>query len=235
MNTQSKRNSKIPIRRLIAITILITSPWLAAQTQTSIPERTEWTWEMRPPNPDPKLPNVLLLGDSITQNYYPAVVSLLADKANVYLLATSASVGDPRLPHQIAEFTKMEAVSFRLVHFNNGMHGWAYTEEQYKAAFPALVNELRSDVPHASLIWASITPVRVVAPSGATNLRIDARNAIAKEIVSAQGIPIDDQHVLMMQHLDLYKDDVHNEQGSEIQAQQVAGTIEAMLGKAAAP
>ena len=115
---------------LIAISFLLTAPWLPAQDPVSIPEKIEWTWEVRPPTPNPKLPNVLLLGDSITRNYYPGVVRLLTDKANVYLFATSAAVGDPRLPHQIAEFTKMEAVPFRVVHFNNGMHGWGYTEAQ---------------------------------------------------------------------------------------------------------
>ena len=27
----------------------------------------------------------------------------------------------------------MEKVRFRIVHFNNGMHGWGYSEELYKA------------------------------------------------------------------------------------------------------
>jgi hypothetical protein len=43
--------------------------------------------------------------------------------ANVYLMATSASVGDPRLTRQIAEFSSPEHVRLRIVHFNNGTHG----------------------------------------------------------------------------------------------------------------
>jgi hypothetical protein len=53
-------------------------------------------------------------------------------------MASSTSVGDPRLAYQIAEFRAMEKVRFRIVHFNNRMHGWGYSEEQYKAAFPSL-------------------------------------------------------------------------------------------------
>jgi hypothetical protein len=243
MNIRFNRNNKISTRRrslsmatLIAISFLLTSPWLAAQDPVSIPEKIEWTWEVRPPNPNPKLPNVLLLGDSITRNYYPGVVRLLTDKANVYLFATSAAVGDPRLPHQIAEFTKMEAVPFRVVHFNNGMHGWGYTEAQYKAAFPALVKELRSNAPGATLIWTTTTPVRTAAESGATNPRIEARNAIAKAEIAIQGIPTDDQHALMTNHRDQYQDDVHfNPQGAEVQAAQAASTIGAALTKLPAP
>jgi hypothetical protein len=64
---------------------------LAAQEITSIPEAIEWTWEVRPPHPDAKLPNVLLLGDSITRNYFPEVTSDLTGVANVYLMASSTS------------------------------------------------------------------------------------------------------------------------------------------------
>jgi hypothetical protein len=31
------------------------------------------------------------------------------------------------------------AVGFNIVHFNNGMHGWSYTETQYREAFPAFL------------------------------------------------------------------------------------------------
>jgi hypothetical protein len=37
----------------------------------SISEKVEWTCEERPPNPDQKLPNVLLQGDSITRIVLP--------------------------------------------------------------------------------------------------------------------------------------------------------------------
>jgi hypothetical protein len=75
--------------------------------------------------------------DSITQNYFPQVTKDLEGIANVYLMASSTSVGDPRLPSQIAEFSAMEHVSFRVVHFNNGMHGWGYTEAQFESGLIA--------------------------------------------------------------------------------------------------
>src|SRR4030088_2002687 len=97
-----------------------------AQNQTPIPEEVEWTWEVRPQLADPKLPNVLLLGDSITRSYFPEVTKNLSGIANVYLLASSTSVGDPRLPRQISEFAALQGVSFAVVHFNNGLHCWGY-------------------------------------------------------------------------------------------------------------
>ena len=204
-----------------------------AQESLSIPEAIEWTWEVRPPHPDANLPNVLLLGDSISRNYFPQVTKDLEGIANVYLMASSTSVGDPRLPHQIAEFAKLENINFRVVHFNNGMHGWGYTEAQFKASFPLLIAAARALAgKDGALVWANITPVKDDAAGGATNPRIDARNAIALTTVLDENIPVDDQHSLMMKHLDLFKDSVHfNPEGANIMGDQGAATIRAALHK----
>jgi hypothetical protein len=219
--------------RLIPVFLVVTAAVsLIAQRDLSIPEEIEWTWEVRPPHPDPQLPNVLLLGDSLSRNYFPEVTKDLAGVANVYLMASSISVGDPRLPHQIAEFAAMEKVRFRVVHFNNGMHGWGYSETQYQSALPQFVRAVRSLVEKdGALIWANTTPVRADTNTGATNARIDERNEIAEKIVKAAGIPIDDQHSLMAHHRDLYQDDVHfKPAGASIQGDQAASTIRSALG-----
>jgi hypothetical protein len=201
-----------------------------AQGGHSSPEEIEWTWGVRPTDYNPKLPNVLLLGDSITRNYYPSVKRQLAGEANVYLMATSASVGDPRLPRQIVDFCQMEGVRFDIVHFNNGMHGWTYTEDEYRRAFPGFLRTIRAETRGARLIWATTTPVKVDAIPGPTNSRIGARNAIAKTFIDSENIPIDDQHELMMHHLDSYQDTVHfNNSGSEIQGARAAAKIKDVL------
>lgn len=208
-----------------------------AQKQTSSPEEIEWTWEVRPSHPNPDLPNVLLLGDSLTRNYFPEVTKDLKDVANVYLMAASTSVGDPRLPHQIAEFAAMEHVRFRVIHFNNGMHGWDYTEAQYRAAFPDLLHSVKALAPgRNSLIWATITPVQLHAFNGATNERIDDRNRIALAQIRAAGIQVDDQHELMEKHLDSYQDTVHfGPTGAALMGDQAAKAIREALHLEAAP
>jgi hypothetical protein len=204
---------------------------LIAQTPVTIPEEIEWTWEVRPPHPDGNLPNVLLLGDSISRNYFGEVEEKLAGVANVYLMASSISVGDPRLERQIAEFAETEKVTFRVVHFNNGMHGWAYGEDQYEAAFPAFLQAVRSITEkNGTVIWANTTPVRPDAKGGATNARIDHRNSVALVFVKAARIRIDDQHGLMLQHQDLYQDSIHfNPAGAIIQGDQVVALIRSAL------
>jgi hypothetical protein len=203
---------------------------VAAQEATSRTEEIEWTWEVRPAHADAKLPNVLLLGDSITRAYFPEVQRQLDGVANVYLMASSTSVGDPRLTRQIEEFSSAEGVKFSLVHFNNGMHGWAYSEKEYRDAFPAFLAEIRAIAPKAALIWATSTPVKKETEPGPTNARVDARNAIVESIVKPAGISIDDQHALMAQHADLYLDGVHfNDQGTVLQGKQAAQLIRGLL------
>lgn len=208
-----------------AICILASNSFAVAEK--SIPEEIEWAWYARPVHPNATLPNVLLLGDSICRNYYPRVTEQLAGVANVYLLATSASIGDPRLLAQIREFERLEAVPFAVVHFNNGMHGWDYSEMQYRLAFPAFLRAVRKiGKGHAVLIWTSTTPVKIDKPERASNDRIAARNAIALSALERQNIAVDDQHALMIQHQNLYADTVHyNAAGSEIQGDQAAVVI----------
>src|SRR5258708_4341485 len=200
---------------IFSLSLVARPSLLCAQEQTSIPEEIEWTWEVRPQPANPQLPNVLLLGDSITRNYFTQVTKDLAGTANVYLLASSTSVGDPRLPRQIAAFAALQGVSFAVVHFNNGLHGWGYTEAQFESGFPIFLQAIRAVPGRGKLIWTTITPVKPEASNGATNPRIDARNAIAQAFIESEKILVDDQHALMTQHADLSKDAFHfNKAGS---------------------
>ena len=218
---------------LVAFGLLcIVSTFVMAEKPVTIPEEVEWTWEVRPPHPDPNLPSVLLLGDSISRNYFPEVRKNLDGIANVYLMASSISVGDPRLESEIKQFAETEKVRFRVVHFNNGMHGWAYPEGQYKKDFPAFLRAVRSlTSSDGVLIWANTTPVRSDATNGATNPRVEERNRIALEFVQP-GIAVDDQFSLMLRHQDLYQDGVHfNPAGAAIQGDQATAIIRSALNR----
>lgn len=220
------------MRRVCFFAALFFCAWSAtAQSRVPITEKIEWTWTDRPDSAVAGLPNVLLEGDSITRGYYPAAVKDLAGVANVYLFATSASSGDPRLPGQLRDYFSMMGLKFAVVHFNNGMHGWGYTEPQYGVGLPGMIAALRKGAPRATLIWADTTPVlhdsiSDPATGGSSNARIDERNRLAAAIMSKEGIAIDDQHALMLAHQDTHNGDVHfTEAGSAIQAAQVAQSI----------
>src|SRR5437016_13450804 len=127
-------------------------------------------------------PRVLLIGDSITRDYYREVEKKLAGKAFVARLATSRFLADPVLLKEIA--LVLDQMRFDVIHFNNGMHGWQHSELEYQKAFPVFLETIKSHAPKARLIWAATTPIRdskgvtADAKLECTNERIDARNAI---------------------------------------------------------
>lgn len=223
--------SRIVARIALSLLLLQLSPAYPAERDSRIVSETiEWTWEVTPDHLQPDLPNVLLVGDSITRNYFPDVTKDLAGRANVYLFASSACAGDARLPVQLNEFFLMEHTRFRVIQFNNGMHGWKFSESEYQAGLPRLVAALRKGAPGARLIWANTTPVRKPDPGCATNARIQKRNEIAAAIMKREHIPIDDQYAVMEEHPDSYRDNVHpSEAASALEGQQAAQMIAALL------
>lgn len=200
----------------------------AAQDRKIARENIEWTDVWFPNSNSHDLPRVLLIGDSITRAYFSAVEANLKGKAYVARVATSKAVGDPALPKELAVF--LSESRFDVVHFNIGMHGWEYSEDDYRRYLPELLDVIRKGAPGAKLIWAMTTPVRKDKAPGPSNDRIVARNRIAREFFEKQGIPIDDLHALMSGHDDLHSDDVHfNPQGSAMLAAQVADKVSKLL------
>jgi lysophospholipase L1-like esterase len=187
-------------------------------------ENIEWTDVWFPNSNAHDLPRVLLIGDSITRGYFTAVEKNLQGKAYCARIATSKAIGDPALISQLA--TLMPEAKFDVVHFNIGMHGWAYSEDEYRSRLPELLAAIRKGAPGAKLVWASTTPVRKDKEAGASNARIAERNRIAREFFLKEGVGIDDLNGLMAAHGDLHSDDVHfNAEGYAILAAQVAESV----------
>ena len=207
---------------------------LAADDQPakSIPEAVEWLEVRVNAADDTSLPRVLLVGDSITGGYFPGVVNELKGRANVARFASSRGLGDPALFEELA--LMLEQYQFSVIHFNNGLHGWAYTEDDYRAAFPKLLQLLKEHAPDAKLIWASTTPHRMGPPKfeqfDPKNKRIQERNRIAAELVAPVGIPVNDLYALEENHPEHMTDGCHYKpEAAAAQAKQVARFIAAAL------
>jgi lysophospholipase L1-like esterase len=207
----------------------------AAPTEALPPAREsiEWCDIWIPQADQTGLPRVLLIGDSITRGYYPEVRQRLAGKAYVAQLATSAFLSDPMLLKEVA--LMLDSMKFDVIHFNNGMHGWQHSEEEYRKAFPEFLATIQRHAPHARLIWATTTTLKESAPVNPgeerpSDERIAARNAIARRFMEAQHIPIDDLNALMAGHPEYHSDNIHfNTRGIALQADQVAAEIEMIL------
>ncbi|HMD54592.1 MAG TPA: SGNH/GDSL hydrolase family protein [Phycisphaerae bacterium] len=209
---------------------------LQAQNAPPIPkvihEPIEWYDIWIPTTDDKNLPRVILIGDSITRAYYPVVEAKLQGKAVVARLTTSSFVSDPALLAEIAMV--LTNYHFDIIQFNNGMHGWDYTEDDYKQYFPQFVQTIRQYAPNAKLIWATTTPVRLAGHLDQFDPRTDrvrVRNQIAAAYLAGLGIPTDDLFTLVLNHPEYWRPDgVHYvPAGVNVEATQVAASIEKAL------
>ena len=222
--------------RIQAIAMILASAAIAGETPVKR-ESIEWCNVWVPHATDHVLPRVLLIGDSIAQAYYGQVETKLENKAYVGRLTTSKSVGDPGLLDEVR--TVLKQYRFDVIHYNNGMHGWDYTEAEYARAFPQFIATIKKAAPQADLIWATTTPVREgadlhIAPR---TERVPARNKIALGLVTKMKIPVDDLFGLVIDHPEFSSSDgVHaSPAGIAAQATQVAEAIEGRLKNRAQP
>ncbi len=193
-----------------------------------IRERIEWAdiWVTDADKDD--LPRVLLIGDSITRGYFSGVEKRLAGKAYCARLTTSKCVSDPSFPDEVQLLLKHYKSA--VIHFNNGLHGWGYSEAQYRDGLLGFLATVKENAGDAKLIWATTTPVRErsdLKQFGERTERVKARNRIAAEIMKEHNIPTNDLYGLVEQHPDWHSGDgVHfNGKGKEAQAKQVAESV----------
>jgi len=195
----------------------------------------------------PGLPNVLLIGDSISIGYTPAVTEALKGVANVQ--RAKGNCGDTN--RGLASLKKwLGDTKWDVIHFNWGLHDLCHRHpdakvygsrdkvngaiavplEQYEQNLELLVQQLKQT--GATLIWASTTKV----PEGEAGRKVgdDIRyNAVAEKIMKKHNIAINDLHALSVSFppdLSTRAGDVHyTKAGSAKLADQVAERIRKQL------
>jgi len=212
----------------VLISLVLAVPAAPAADPRVIRESIEWLDVWVPGNNVTDRPRVLLVGDSITRDYYKAVEDKLQGKAVVCRLATSKSLGDPALLDEVR--LVLGQAKFDVIHLNNGMHGWGYTEDEYAKAVPDLVTAIRKAAPGAKLVWASTTPVRVagkVDQFDPKTERVKARNAAVAEVMRRESIPVNDLFTLVAEKPEWFSNDgIHlNAKGSAALSEQVAAHV----------
>jgi lysophospholipase L1-like esterase len=188
------------------------------------------SWGIRKPaKPDPALPNVLLIGDSIANGYLDSVRKALTGKANVEAWITPTTQADKSLADTLAAIC--QAQKYTVIHFNLGLHGWQkgrIPEGQFEPLTQKLVRDLKQAAPQAALIWATITPVSVKGEPTKLNPEIqptiDQHNAMATKVMKAEGVAINDLAALLAPRLDLMSGDMFHwkPEAREMMAQAVA-------------
>ncbi len=175
---------------------------------------------------DPKLPRVLLIGDSVSRGYTQAVRKALAGKANVH-----------RAPENCGPSTNgvkkidiwLAGGKWDVIHFNFGIHDRNAPPAEYTQRLEQLIARMKQT--GAKLVWASTTPIPPDTRYG-DPAKIASLNDAAAAVMAKHGVMVNDLFTFVTPHLPKVQNpgDVHfNSPGYDLLGQRVAEVIESAL------
>ena len=137
---------------------------------------------------DPKLPRVLLIGDSISRGYTLPLRAALAGKANVH--RAPANCGPTTLGLKKLDIWIGDG-KWDLIQFNFGIHDRKTDPAVYEANLEQIIARLEQT--SAKLLWATTTSVLSSTNAEAyTQEQCDKVNQIADSVMKRHHIPEDD-------------------------------------------
>jgi lysophospholipase L1-like esterase len=240
--------------RSLAVLLLCSSAIVAGEPS---PYRSKEAWQRAVPKnyqrraefafveADPRLPNVLIIGDSNSMRYTVGVRDRLKGTANVFRAPDNCRSTRQTL-QQIEIY--LGHLRWDVIHFNWGMHDLTHLNDAGTAAPPPagklqvppdryeqnlrkLIERLKKT--KARLIWATTTPVGRKTEERGFRRDCDVvdYNAIAAEVMKASGVEVNDLYTLTKPRAEqLLSDGVHfNKAGQKLVAKTVAAAIRKQL------
>ena len=175
----------------------------------------------------PGLPNVLLIGDSVSRGYTQAVRRELTGKANVHRAPENCGPvanGLRKLDVWLGQ------KKWDVIHFNFGIHDRATPVADYTKRMEDLLE--RMEKTGAKIVWASTTPIPDDPSKKQSAASILERNEAASLLMNKRGHAIDDLFAAISPKLDALQNpnDVHfNAAGYDFLGAQVAASVLAAL------
>jgi len=173
---------------------------------------------------DPKLPRVLLIGDSVSRGYTLAARKALAGRANVHRAPENCG---PTANGLKKLDVWLGGGKWDVIHFNFGIHDRATKPADYEQRLEAIVTRLKAT--GARVIWASTTPIPPDTKDGpAAAAAIEEKNRIAAQVAARHRLAIDDLFAFITPRLGKVQNpkDVHfTGEGYELLGQQVAESV----------
>jgi GDSL-like lipase/acylhydrolase family protein len=186
---------------------------------------------------DPKLPRVLLIGDSISIGYTLPVRKLLEGKANLHRIPENGATTAYGL-------TKLEKWlgdgKWDVIHFNWGLHDLKLVDGKHQVSIGDYEKNLRELVKKlkatgAKLIWAATTPVPEAEQKVPRKAEDAPRyNEVAKKVMEEGGVAIDDLYAFALpkvKEIQLPANVHYTPKGYEALGDEVAKTIQSALAK----
>lgn len=176
---------------------------------------------------DPKLPRVLLIGDSVSRGYTQSVRKALAGKANVH--RAPANCGPTASGLRNIDVWLGDG-KWDVIHFNFGIHDRNTAVADYEQRLAQLIR--RMEQTGAKLVWASTTPIPDDPEKKQTAASIVDRNQVAAALMEKHGVATNDLFAVITPHLAELQNpnDVHfNAKGCDFLGETVAKAIAAAL------
>jgi lysophospholipase L1-like esterase len=176
---------------------------------------------------DPRLPRVLLIGDSVSRGYTLPVRAALAGRANVHRAPENCG---PTANGLKKLDVWLGAGRWDAIVFNFGIHDRATPLADYTARLEQLVARLQAT--GARLVWASTTPIPDDPAKKQRAASIMERNVAAAAVMARHGIPVADLFAAITPRLAELQNpaDVHfNAAGYDFLGREVAAAVTARL------
>jgi hypothetical protein len=147
---------------------------------------------------DPKLPRVLLIGDSISRGYTQDVRKAMAGKANVH--RAPENCGPTANGVKKIEIWLGDG-QWDVIHFNFGIHDRKTPAADYEQRLETLITRMKQT--GAKLIFATTTPVPPDTKDGPELVtQIAEKNEIALRVMKKHGVAIDDLYGFLAPQLE---------------------------------
>jgi len=198
-------------------------------------EAKEWTQLWYDETMENDAPRAMLIGDSITVGYTIPVNQYLNGKLHVDSIATSKGLDHPFYNEEIDLFARQFGFEYRVIHFNNGLHGWHLSAEEYEKLYEEKILWLKERFPKAKLALVTSTAVAISGEDHRVDperdKKVSAYNAAVWRIAEKYKLPVDDLYPTSVVNEDWRAGDSHhyNEKGRKEQAKIVGDFLMKLL------
>jgi hypothetical protein len=192
-------------------------------------ERREWDRIWIEDTTEATEPRVLYIGDSISNGTHLNATKAAERKILFNCYATSKAVDNPYFYPQLKMFIEQCEKRDAII-FNNGLHGWHLSEEEYSRGYLEIIKKLSSDYPSIPIYLALTTAVNAEVGNSE---RVVPRNEKVLEIARSLGLEVIDLYSVSVENARLHTSDgVHfTAEGYEALAEAVVAFIKERIEK----
>ena len=191
-------------------------------------ENIEWdnTWMQDSGNSRAR--RILYIGDSITVGTRNVVNGLGGGAVIFDNFGTSKALDNPGFFESVCHFADQQPTR-AAVFFNNGLHGWHLSEEEYETLYAAMLDRLIARFGDVPVVPMLTTCSKLDCYP---NVRVQARNAIVEKLARERGLHVIDLYSVADANREHIADGVHFDgEGYRALAEELMRAVERICGE----